>query len=327
VNRTSKWVGAATKWVAAAALFSCATPAHTYDSRLHQQLTFIAAKQYNRCANERGARALTPLQVRYVAKANVGQADDNFLRKLVRWNFYDRSSQSERSFMWLIDTRMHHHFNDLARDLDTEAPDTAEAEAYAELGRVISYLQDMTSPAHVVPVYYNRWWRLSMSDRYNGYRVNADALEDFTRGMCTQVFDDAPSLGQILVETADDTLAAVRSPIEGMPSTWEAFWTFDSDDSSWGEYGSAGNNFGKRTEFECGGRRCVLLDDDPLYRAFADDRHARAVLATMQAMHWLQAREHTTPAPQTVQQPSEPNPVAVGTPSDAPPTHPDPPPP
>ena len=312
----------ALKWAAAATLLALATPGLAYDSRLHQQLTFIAAKQYNRCAAELGARALTPLQVRYVAKANVGQADDNFLRKLVRWNYYDRSSQSERSFMWLVDTRLHHHFNDLTRELGAETPDVAEAEAYAELGRVISYLQDMTSPAHVVPVYYNRWWRLSLSDRFNGYRVNADAVDHVAQAMCSQVFDaDAPSLGQILVSTADDTLAAVHGPIEGMPATWEAFWTFDADDSSWGEYGPAGNSFGKRTEFECGGRRCVLLDDDPLYRAFADDRQARAVLATMQAMHWLLVRSHPqTPTTQTAQQPNEPTPVAVG-PPDAPTTH------
>jgi hypothetical protein len=312
--RTNAGVGRwLTTCVVAAAILSAAS-ASAYESRLHQQLTFIAAKQYNRCADERNARALTPLQVRYIAKANVGQADDNFLRKLVRWNYYDRSTQSERSFMWLVDTRMHHQFNDLSRELTEEPPETSEADAYAELGRVISYLQDMTSPAHVVPVYYNRWWRLSMSDRFNGYRVIADEIERAVGDTCATVFDNtAPSLGEVLVSTATDTLNAVRSPIEGMPATWEAFWSFDDDDSSWGEYGPAGNNFGKRTEFECGGRRCVLLDEDPLYRAFADQRQQRAVLATMLAMHWLQLRKEPAPALQTVQKPKETSPVATGT--------------
>jgi hypothetical protein len=164
-----------------------------------------------------------------------------------------------------------------------------------------------------VPIYYNRWWQLSMSDRYNGYRMNADEVEKIVNDSCAQVFDgDVPSLGAVLVATADDTLAAVRSAIEGMPATWEAFWSFDSDDSSWGEYGPAGNNFGRRTEFKCAGRRCVLLDDDPLYRSFAEARHARAVVSTMLAMHWLQLRSRPADTPQTVQQPSESPPVASG---------------
>src|SRR4029434_1052673 len=111
----------------------------------------------------------------------------------------------------LVDTRMHHHFNDLSRELTDEPPETSEADAYAELGRVISYLQDMTSPAHVVPVFYNRWWRLSMSDSFNGYRVNADELEHAVADVCTTVFDNTPSLGEVLVSTANDTLKAVRS--------------------------------------------------------------------------------------------------------------------
>ena len=274
----------------AAAMVALLLPAvaGAYESRWHQQLTFIAAKQFNRCAEQTDITPLTPLQVRYIAKANVSEVDSNFLRKLTRWNFYDRDGQSERSLAWVIDTRLHERFNDLVRTLDEDRP---EPERYAQLGRVVSYLQDMTSPAHVVPVYFARWWRLSLSDRFNGYRPDGDALERAVTGVCDRVFDNGdPSLAQVLVDTAEGTLQAVRGPIEGLPATWEAFWTLDDAADAWGEYGPAGNRFGQRTEFRFGGERCLLLDDDPLYRGFAEARHEAAIIATLHAMRWLQLR-------------------------------------
>ena len=41
---------------------------------------------------------------------------------------------------------------------------------YSDLGYITNYLQNMTSPAHVVPVYFTRWWRLSFSDRFEVIR-------------------------------------------------------------------------------------------------------------------------------------------------------------
>ena len=72
--------------------------------------------------------------------------------------------------------------------------------------------------------------------------------------------------------------------MSGMPTTWEAFWTLGAP-GEFGEYGDAGNNFGRPTRFNCGeAERCVLLKDDPLYAAFALERHVAAVRATMAAM-------------------------------------------
>ena len=45
---------------------------------------------------------------------------------------------------------------------------------------------------------------------------------------------------------------------------------------------------------KCGETKCVLLDKDPLYDAFALERHVDAVNATMRAMLWLQRRSVST---------------------------------
>jgi hypothetical protein len=76
-----------------------------------------------------------------------------------------------------------------------------------------------------------------------------------------------------------------------MPTSWQAFWRLAEDPGAFGEYGVAGNSFGHRTEFKCSGQRCVLLDNDPLYRSFAKARHVEAVRATVRAMAWSQAQD------------------------------------
>ncbi len=273
-------------------VLACAWPwttAVAYDGRLHQELTFVAAKHFNRCAAEINLPRLTPLQVRYVAKANVRQAEANLFRRLTRWNYYDRESQKPKSLLWVIQTRMHQHFGRLVEELDRAE---ALADRYSGLGRIVNYVQDMTSPAHVVPVYTARWWRWDVSDRFDRYPPDPDALSAALGEDCSPLADDIESYPRLLSGTAEETLSAVRAPIPGMPATWQVFWRIDAP-GSFGGYGGAGNKFGQTAEFDCGGRtraeRCVLLARDPLYETFAIARHLDAVRATMAAMWMLQS--------------------------------------
>jgi hypothetical protein len=81
-----------------------------------------------------------------------------------------------------------------------------------------------------------------------------------------------------------------------LPVSWQVFWKPASKAGDFGEYGPAGNNFGRKTSFRCGAAKpCLLLDDDPLYEEFALQRHADAVRATMQAMYLLQIRPPLSP--------------------------------
>ena len=79
--------------------------AQGYEGPFHQKLTFLAAKQFNRCVAGTAIPTVTPLQVRYVAKSNIGQAETNMFVRIFNWSYYDRGAQAERSFLWLVDTR------------------------------------------------------------------------------------------------------------------------------------------------------------------------------------------------------------------------------
>ena len=267
--------------------------AHAYEAKLHQKLTFLAAKQFNECMNHYGlartsateSRAgltLSALDTRYLVKANMAQADTNLFTRMFRWNYYNRHDQSNRSFLGVIDTRFHNRFDDLVQRLDGSRSRRHELQT---LGRIVSYLQDVTSPARVVPVYTGRWWRFSTSDRFDRFKIDEERVAAAVAQSCSYVVAPPSDYAAVLADAAADTLTAVQAPIFGFPTTWEAYWKLSEEPEEFGEYGVAGNQFGQRTQFRCSeNERCLLLDDDPLYQDFATARHVAAVLATMQAL-------------------------------------------
>lgn len=271
----------------AAMLLSLAgIPAHAYDGSAHQFMTFLAAKQFNRCVEGTDIPALTPLQVRYIAKANTGLADRSVFARMFNWRYYDRDDQSEQSMMWVVDTRFHDHFDELSGRLQVVDDPVA---AYQDLGRTISYIQLVSSPPRVVPVYVARFWRFSFSDRFDGFPLDEEALVAAIEGDCRFLDPPPESYADVLAAVADRTLEAVFQPMDGLPTDWTAFWRPNIDADGFGDYGPAGNNFGRRTEFRCAaGERCVLLNDDPLYAEFALARHADAVRGTQAAMLLMQ---------------------------------------
>ncbi len=269
-----------------------------YDAGLHQQLTFIAARQYNQCAQIHGGLSrLSALDTRYIVKANVAQADANVFVRMFRWSYYNREDQSNRAMLGVIETRFHERFNELSAKL---AEPRDRSRNLRNLGRVVNYVQDVTSPAHVVPVFTGRWWRFSWNDRFDRFPVDTERVEALVADSCEVVLSPPDTYAKVLNDTAADTLAAVRGRIYDYPTTWEAYWTLARRPGDFGEYGRAGNQFGNRTEFRCGdGQRCLLLENDPLYQEFAVRRHVKAVLASMRSIRLaqLQAQHNGNPAP------------------------------
>ena len=257
-----------------------------YESPGHQKLTFLAAKQLNRCLAGRIIPPVNALQVRMIARANARQADTNMFVRMVRWNYYDRSGVGDRDILWVIDTRFHEHFDQQVREL---AAASGDGEAFPYVGRILNYVQDVTSPAHAAPVYTARWWRLRLKDRFDGFPIDEDRVAAAVRGSCAHVLASTADYDDVLKETAEDTLTALEAPMFGLPASWEAFWTLNENPGKFGEYGPAGNNFGRNASFRCGGqRRCVLLSEDPLYQEFALQRHIGAVVASMRVLLILQ---------------------------------------
>ncbi len=292
----TKRAGTYTHWLAvilaSAMLCGAASSTFAYEPEIHQKLTFIAAKQLNRCLAETELPGLNALQVRIIAKANTRQADTNLFTRMFRWNYYDRSGSGDRDILWVIDTRFDKHFDEVVERL---ARAETVNDRYRHLGRIVGYVQDVTSPPHAVPVYANRWWRFSLQDRFDRHPVDEQGVAALVSPACVEVLQPARDYHAVLENAARDTLASVQSAIEGLPVTWEVFWQPHENPARFGTYGPAGNRFGRSTGFPCGqAERCVLLDGDPLYKDFAMHRHAAAVAASLGVM--ILALRHDDPA-------------------------------
>jgi hypothetical protein len=288
------------------------SPTQAYQPELHQQLTFLSAKQVSRCLpywqEADASMAINPLStldMRYVVRANAARAKGSFFGRMFRWNYLDISQNDSDAVWGMFDTRFNSRFHDLTDQLVVESQQRQRLEA---LGSLLSHIQDVSTPSRVVPVYTGRWWSFSLQDRFDRYPVDVQRLEAAGQSLCQSVLvqvqdiagaDVGEALSQLLFYSARQTIIAVSSEINGMPAEWTAFWQPASNDGSgnaFGEYGVAGNNFGDRVEFRCGDTgqealRCILLEDDPLYQDFAFARHLSAVEATMVAMLIVQYRD------------------------------------
>ena len=274
--------------------------AYAYEGDVHQQITFIAAKQISRCESlpdlAPGGR-LTALDTRYIVKANVAQAGSNVFVRMFRWNYYNPMGDEVKPVLGMIDTRFDNHFNALLEEL---AESDERQQRLSTFGRILSYVQDVTSPAKVVPVFTGRWWRFSFSDRFDKFPVDVPRLQQALGNYCTDLehhylldkSDIATAMNTLVRRTAEETLSHVETTIDGFPTTWASYWQPAKDEEEFGAYGPAGNNFGVRAEFTCGeAEQCLLLKDDPLYQEFAHGQHLTAVRATIQAMFLMQYQE------------------------------------
>ncbi len=262
--------------------------AWSYQGEIHQKMTFAAARQFNLCAPSVELPTLTPLQVRYIARSAVKESNSRMVRAF-RWGFYEREDQARKRLVGLVQTRLHERFEKLEAAVG-EAEDLVGY--YSATGQIMAHVQDMSVPTFVVPIYYNRFWRLSVRDRFSVYPIDVELLTaKLGERSCEELLGEEAVPAQLLSELAEMTITAIRQPILGQePATWESFWRFGKE-GKFGKYGPARNRFGQRTDFACGEQTCLFLKDDPLYRDFALQRHLDALHFSLRLMRWAQQHQ------------------------------------
>lgn len=263
--------------------------AWAYVSETRQQLTFMAAKQFNECVAGTDLPRLTALQVRYLVRGNLLEGDPGIARRTVNWQFYDRSNQATPRLLWAIDTRMHARFEELAAAVLAPELEEEDLARFERLGEVVHYLQSVSVPANVVPVYHPRRWRWNSTDSFTEYPLDREALVARLGQVCVELLatPDTEGFSTLLDSTAAVTIANIRAPIADMNATWQLFWR-EGEAGEFGSYGPAGNRFGRDADFPCRSERCRLLDNDPIYAEFALRQHRLAVVSSMRAMLMLQ---------------------------------------
>jgi hypothetical protein len=135
------------------------------------------------------------------------------------------------------------------------------------VGRILHHIQDMSTPAHVVPVYHGPW----LQDSFENYSVSRSASELETIDIDAQEYaaicsEDANDIMSIYTKAAEETLRYLYAvPTNGLTIGnnekygWELFWRrcIDNHDncttlpyakvSGFGCYGPLGDKYGATT--------------------------------------------------------------------------------
>ena len=117
----------------------------------------------------------------------------------------------------MFDTRFNSRFVAIGDQLLNASEKRDRLEGF---GEVLSFLQDVSTPSRVVPVFTGRWWAFSLHDRFDRYSIDESRLEKEIGGLCQEVAeklshfdgkDKQLSLTILLGQTARNTMAAVTA--------------------------------------------------------------------------------------------------------------------
>lgn len=236
-------------------------------------------------------------------------------KRLTNWHFYNPNKTSEavtrRSFVEQSQRRLwqraKHGFESMSE---------AEGKALF-LGALIHFVEDVSVPAHVVPVYHGPFIPRIIGDfkllyqylidagRTDGKKVN-DAidnlspdttwiLEQFTSKKsptCTDANMPNDTPDHIRQQLAQATLDALQKEVDDCNGAkWNIFWngTIDSEKNKYFKAYNTRipefNHHGKIVDAN-GKYLCTVREGDQRYRQFLFDRHLDAVKADLRLLRW-----------------------------------------
>lgn len=240
-----------------------------YSIPSHRLLTRTAAIEYNICAASTNLKPVTSAQIRRIISGNIGE-DFDYSVKAFNWHYYHPAKELGAADFGFGSASLTPHFKRLEASI-LRGPD-----AY-KLGRLIHYVQDLTVPVHVAPIYHS-------IDSFDVYSTKSIPPPLPTSAECALLFDPEnlrKSYFNILDEVARETIKRMGEKFsfaeggESKEISWkEAFWNIRGGKHNFGKYGSFGNHFG---DLQIGDRHISA----EVYEAFARRQFDLAVKATV----------------------------------------------
>jgi hypothetical protein len=256
-----------------------ASPAYAYHLDDHQRITLQAVQELNACfpglishANET-ALWMSDLE-----------EDVDIIRKEFLYSHYFNPYKHLDMRRYDSSVRVERLQSDLEQD-EAEG-DRSGLDVFTHLGHLVHHLQDMSVPAHVVPVMHG------LEDGFEKYDLKGDISSGLS---CADLITHPVSdLSTLLVDTAKQTLSSVSSlSVQIMTAAGTAsqevtvrgddFWQAASDDS-FGKYGTLGNHFGETSFVENGTTYAVPID---FYADYKQQQMKSGARATLEALYWF----------------------------------------
>lgn len=217
-----------------------------YAPGAHKAMLQSAQEDYNFCIETLNLplKKLTPDGLSKIIFANMWE--DNPVRKIKDWHFYHPTKDLGKGFFG----KGHAHFGERYKEADNKK---SKRQLLKSVGIKSHYLQDVTNPAHVAPIYHT--W----GDAYDFYDFKSVWPAKITKDKCEKLYKSSQtqkSSFDLVKKLATKTLARMQEKVmvlspthQGFYSWEEAFWSTKPGPASkkeyFGQYGFLGNTFGK----------------------------------------------------------------------------------
>ena len=288
---------------------------HAYSVENHKKLTAVAIKVFNQCAdnqtNNKWLKSLNDVESFRLVDGSYSE-DEDYFDKSTNWHFYDREGLIGREspleiFKKIIaEPTMHPRFNQLEITVSNlvKIDGIRSWQPYETVGKLIHYLQDVTVPAHVAPVFHPL--NDGFGDSFDDYQVNeTELLKKFDVNFCNEMKSlKNKSYNSILDFYANQTFTALNNSIDDLTDDqgdsikWNVFWNIKTNTRMFGSYGIAGNQYGNKyicidrnlsfdetiDEEEDGECLHMMRINKSIYDEFANVQHVHAIKATLNAI-------------------------------------------
>lgn len=235
----------------AAASVGVAVPAQAFDAERHPEFTRQAVELYRKCKGV----SLSKESAEALAEGTENE-DASILtlgQRVANWHFYNRDGKLRDS--WFANRSLDVIFAKRNDELEVllAAEPRDPVKIYERAGRVLHYIQDMSVPAHVVPIYHVTLPLLGGGDSFDAYQPKELVGPPWSAAACQElrpsVTEDSGFPRARLEATAQSTLQRIGQL--GKPESghgWEKYWIYPSPDRSersngWGSYPEGGCEF------------------------------------------------------------------------------------
>lgn len=222
-----------------------------YSPATHKSMVASAAQDYNYCIDvlNLNRSKLTQKQINKIINGNLRE-DINPMNKLKFWHFYHPEKDLGKGILGWGFASFTERYKEAQGKLK-------KRNALKAIGTMSHYIQDVTNPAHVAPIYHG------LGDSFDFFDFKSFWPQKISKERCAPLFEKAEvakkkdeSSFLLVDEVTKNTLGKMQETIlvstnthQGLYSWEDAFWSSKfgpaSKQAGFGEYGFLGNTFGK----------------------------------------------------------------------------------
>lgn len=285
---------------------------YSFDGSVHEQITYASIAVFNECLElEPEFKAIYEIQSKELqeAMATKNKNEDGTLFtyhiRFGNWHFYNTNDVSDSGwpnhFMGKIFAKIIKKFD---KALSAGKP---LEDLYVKASSVMHYIQDVSSPPHVVPVYHWKILGMGVVEPFDGFELNEkDRMTyrnklDVTPGQCRVLMAGDSNLKNILANDALETLAVIdkKIPVENslgeQSYKWSSFWRLAGSDEpacddkkpkpGFGTYGQFCNKYG--TSETLTGDSGDLEIPEAVYKDFFLSQFIQARNSSVKVLSWV----------------------------------------